>query len=93
MVLLTIVAPSNPHTVYFDYDIEKPNYIRLLSATIYNSWHNLKTKGDIYLFNPELKKKKKQLSGAFSLHIIILIEWQKKYTTYSQPKRSIYKPK
>ena len=41
MVLLTIVAPSNPHTVYFDHDIAKPNYIRLLSASIYNSWHNL----------------------------------------------------
>ena len=41
MVLLTIVALSNPHTVYFDHDIAKPNYIRLLSASIYNSWYNL----------------------------------------------------
>ena len=32
MVLLTIVANSNPHTLYFDYPIEKPSYIRLLSA-------------------------------------------------------------
>ena len=45
MVLLTIVAPSNPHTVYFDHDIANPNYIRLLSASMYNSWYNLEENG------------------------------------------------
>ena len=44
MVLLTIVTNSNPHTLYFDHPIEKPSYIRLLSASIYNSWYNLKKK-------------------------------------------------
>ena len=42
MVLLTVVTTSNPYTLYFDHPIEKPNYIRLLSASLYNSWHNLK---------------------------------------------------
>ena len=42
MVLLTIVTNSNPHTLYFDHPIEKPSYIRLLSTSLYNSWHNLK---------------------------------------------------
>ena len=42
MVLLTVVTTSNPQTLYFDHPIEKPNYIRLLSASLYNSWHNLK---------------------------------------------------
>ena len=42
MVLLTIVTTSNPHTLYFDHPIEKPSYIRLLSASLYNSWHNSK---------------------------------------------------
>ena len=41
MVLLTIVTTSNPHTLYFDHAITKPSYIRLLSASIYNSWFNL----------------------------------------------------
>ena len=45
MVLLTIVAPSNPHTAYFEHDIAKPNYIRLLSASMYNSWYNLEDNG------------------------------------------------
>ena len=42
MVLLTVVTTSNPHTLYFDHPIEKPSYIRLLSASLYNSWYNLK---------------------------------------------------
>ena len=42
MVLLTIVTNSNPNTLYFDHPIEKPSYIWLLSASIYNSWYNLK---------------------------------------------------
>ena len=45
MVLLTIVAPSNPHTLYFDHDLMKPSYIRLLSPSIYNSWYNLEENG------------------------------------------------
>ena len=45
MVLLTIVSNSNPYTLYFDRPIEKPSYIRLLSASLYNSWYNLKKIG------------------------------------------------
>ena len=45
MVLLTIFTTSNPHTLYFDHPIEKPSYIRLLSASLYNSWYNLKENG------------------------------------------------
>ena len=45
MVLLTILTTSNPHTLYFDHPIEKPSYIRLLSASLYNSWYNLVENG------------------------------------------------
>ena len=48
MVLLTIVTTSNPHTLYFDHPIEKPNYIRLLSTSLCNSWYNLKERAIIY---------------------------------------------
>ena len=41
MVLLTVTTISNPHTLYFDHPLEKPSYIRLLSASLYNSWYNL----------------------------------------------------
>ena len=47
MVLLTIVTNSNPHTLYFDHPIEKSSYIWLLSASLYNSWHNLKKSGAV----------------------------------------------
>ena len=52
MVLLTIVAPLNPHTVYFDHDIANPNYIRLLSASMYNSWYNLEENGVMSVEQP-----------------------------------------
>lgn len=42
MVVLTIEAPSNDYTVYFDQPIPKPNYIKLLNCSLYNSWYNLK---------------------------------------------------
>ena len=49
MVVLTVVASSNPHTVYFDQPIQRPNYIRLLSCSLYNSWDNLRKEGEIAL--------------------------------------------
>ena len=51
MVLLTIVTTSNPHTLYFDHLIEKPSYIRLLSTSLCNSWHNLKNRGGITFYD------------------------------------------
>ena len=51
MVLLTIVTTSNPHTLYFDNPIEKPSYIRLLSASLCNSWYNLKKHGAVTLYD------------------------------------------
>ena len=51
MVLLTVFTTSNPHTLYFDHPIEKPSYIRLLSASLYNSWHNLKKIGRLTVYD------------------------------------------
>ena len=55
MVLLTVVTNSNPHTLYFDHPIEKPSYIRLLSASLYNSWYTLKEEAVIYATDPSLE--------------------------------------
>ena len=52
MVLLTVTTTSNPHTLYFDHPIEKPSYIRLLSTSLHNSWHNLKEEAVIYADTP-----------------------------------------
>ena len=50
MVVLRICAPSNPHTIYFDQPLQKPSHMRLLSCTLYNSWFNLKKRGDMTWF-------------------------------------------
>lgn len=51
MVVLTIEAPSNDYTVYFDQPIPKPNYIKLLNCSLYNSWYNLKEEGKVYVYD------------------------------------------
>lgn len=58
MVVLTVVIPQNGHTVYFDEPIPKTDYIRLISCSLFNSWHNLKETGEI-LLKINLKKKYK----------------------------------
>ena len=67
MVLLTIFTTSNPHTLYFDHPIEKPSYIRLLSASLYNSWHNLKDEAVIYADTPNNTLDTKILPGHYTL--------------------------
>ena len=67
MVLLTVVTTSNPHTLYFDHPIEKPNYIRLLSASLYNSWYTLKEEATIYATDPNRTLKVKLLPGYYTI--------------------------
>ena len=48
MTVLTIITNSNDHTVYFEKPLERGfEYIRLISCSLYNSWYNLKEKGEI----------------------------------------------
>jgi len=49
MVVLTIVAQKNGETFHFDEPIPKVHYMRLVSCSLYNSWHNLKAVGMIYV--------------------------------------------
>ena len=49
MVVLTIVAQKNGETVYFDEPIPQVHFMRLVSCSLYNSWHNLKSAGIIYV--------------------------------------------
>ncbi len=55
MVVLTVTTTENPHTVYFDYPIQSPSYIRLLSTHIPNSWANLKRESKISLIDDKTK--------------------------------------
>ena len=71
MVLLTVVTTSNPHTLYFDHPIEKPNYIRLLSASLYNSWNTLKEEATIYATDPNRSLEVKLLPGHYTVDSLV----------------------
>ena len=72
MVLLTIVTNSNPHTLYFDHPIEKPSYIRLLSASIYNSWNNLKKEAVISIADSNGSvNKANMLPGHYTIDVLV----------------------
>ena len=48
MVVLTIVTQTNGETVFFDEPFPKVHFMRLVSCSLYNSWHNLTRVGEIY---------------------------------------------
>ena len=48
MVVLTIVTQKNGDTVYFDQPLPKVHFMKLLSCSLYNSWHNLTKAGQIH---------------------------------------------
>ena len=69
MVVLTVGTNSNPHTLYFDHPIEKPNSIRLLSASFFNSWYNLKQNASIVCLDLNTNKtfRKNLITGHYTL--------------------------
>ena len=71
MVLLTVVTTSNPHTLYFDHPIEKPSSIRLLAASLPNSWHNLKEEAVIYANDPNKPLEAKLLPGYYTVDSLV----------------------
>ena len=48
MVVLTIVARNNGETIFLDQAIPQVHFMKLLYCSLYNSWHNLKSVGQIY---------------------------------------------
>ena len=47
MVVLTIVTQKNGETVFFDEPFPKVHFMRLISCSLHNSWHNLTRAGQI----------------------------------------------
>ena len=47
MVVLTIVTQKNGETVFFDEPFPKVHFMRLISCSLYNSWHNLTRAGQM----------------------------------------------
>ena len=49
MVVLTIVTQKNGETIHFGEPIPEVHFIKLISCSLYNSWHNLKKEGSSVL--------------------------------------------
>ena len=49
MVVLTLVLQNNGETIFFDQAIPQVHFMKLISCSLYNSWHNLKSMGQIQL--------------------------------------------
>ena len=47
MVVLTLVLQDNGETIFLDQAIPEVHFMKLISCSLYNSWHNLKTVGQI----------------------------------------------
>ena len=47
MVVLTLVLQNNGETIFFDQALPQVHFMKLISCSLYNSWHNLKTVGQI----------------------------------------------
>ena len=72
MTVLTIITNSNDHTVYFEKPLERGfEYIRLISCSLYNSWYNLKEKGEIgFVDNSGITTTKRIPPGNYTLSSI-----------------------
>ena len=70
MVVLTIVAQNNGETVYFDEPLSKVHFIKLVSCSLYNSWHNLPTPGSIYIKNETKDVVAKILPGFYTVDVL-----------------------
>ena len=64
MVVLTIVARKNGETVYFDEPIPQVHHMRLVSCSLYKSWHNLKRVGTLFYNKPVGPNQIKQVFAA-----------------------------
>ena len=72
MTILTIITNSNDHTVYFENPLERGfEYIRLISCSLFNSWYNLKERGEIgFVDNSGITTTKRIPPGNYTLSSI-----------------------
>ena len=71
MTVLTIITNSNDHTVYFEKPLERGfEYIRLIKSSLYNSWYNLKNRGEIGFVYEGITTTKRIPPGNYTLSSI-----------------------
>ena len=71
MTILTIITNSNDVIIYFENPLERGfEYIRLISCSLYNSWYNLKEKGEIGFVDNGITTTKRIPPGNYTLSSI-----------------------
>ena len=71
MTILTIITNSNDVIIYFENPLERGfEYIRLISCSLYNSWYNLKERGEIGFVDNSITTTKIIPPGNYSLQSI-----------------------
>ena len=71
MTILAIITNANDHTVYFEKTLERGfEYIRLISCSLFNSWYNLKEKGEIGFVDNGITTTKRIPPGNYTLSSI-----------------------
>ena len=71
MTILTIITNANDVIIYFENPLERGfEYIRLISCSLFNSWYNLKEKGEIGLVNEGITSTMKIPPGNYTLSSI-----------------------
>ena len=71
MTILTIITNSNDVIIYFENPLERGfEYIRLISCSLYNSWYNLKERGEIGFVDNSITTTKIISPGNYSLQSI-----------------------
>ena len=72
MTILTIITNANDVIIYFENPLEREfEYIRLISCSLFNSWYNLKEKGEIgFVDNSGITTTKKIPPGNYTLSSI-----------------------
>ena len=72
MTILTIITNANDVIIYFENPLERGfEYIRLISCSLYNSWYNLKERGEIgFIDNSGITTTKRIPPGHYTLSSI-----------------------
>ena len=71
MTILTIITNASDVIIYFENPLERGfEYIRLISCSLYNSWYNLKERGEIGFVDNGITTTKRIPPGNYSLSSI-----------------------
>ena len=71
MVVFTFLLNSNDETIWLDEPIGNFEFIRMTNCSFYNSWYNLKKRGEITMIdNKNVRSVNRINPGYYSLHAI-----------------------